>query len=121
MVTYKALRKAVKAVEKEDAALPAVKGSRKMGVERKDKGASTTAFKKFPEKIFINNIELLGWENAVERWRVDTKQKLQKLYEIVKNRDRWDKELSVKTNYGLLQSRFETIEEILKDFLESLK
>ena len=45
-VTYKALRKAVKAVEKEDAALPAVKGSRKMGVERKNKEASTTTLKK---------------------------------------------------------------------------
>ena len=38
-------------------------------------------FEKFPKKIFINDIELLGWENAVERWRVDTKQKLEKQIE----------------------------------------
>ena len=44
-VTYKALRKTVNTVEKKDAALPAVKGSRKMGVERKDKEASTMTFK----------------------------------------------------------------------------
>ena len=40
-------------------------------------------FKKFPEKIFINDIELLGWENAVEEWRVDTKQKLQEFIDYV--------------------------------------
>ena len=52
-VAYKALRKAVKAVEKEDAALPAVKGSRKMGVERKNKEASTTT-----KKVTLEDFEI---------------------------------------------------------------
>lgn len=39
---------------------------------------------------------------------------LQAIYEKVKNRDRWDSELSAKTNYRLLQERYEQIEKMLE-------
>ena len=67
------------------------------------------AFKKFPEKMFINDIEVLGWENAVERWRVDTKEEFEKRREQIDNH--------CKTAFCKLILYNEVIEE----FLETLK
>jgi len=75
-----------------------------------------TAINKFPYGYSV----LIDW-TLKDKWARDTAEKLQKLLEIVKNRDRWDKELSAKTNYRLLQDRFETIEKIIEKLLEALK
>jgi hypothetical protein len=51
----------------------------------------------------------------------ELKQKLQLILENIKSRDRWDSKLSPKTNYRLLQERYEQLEKIVEELLKEEK
>jgi len=54
------------------------------------------------------------------RKKADLERELEVIYLTIKNRDRWDSVLSAKTNYSLLQDRFEKLEKDIKNILSNL-